>query len=98
VGVSLAILTRKNRVPIAHPLFRLFYQVEIRHRQLLPKTKGPVRGAPISQRYDPIMATLQLLNTQFLQLSRLAPEPWLQPGAPPPILANTKPIVYAIIG
>jgi hypothetical protein len=65
VGVSLAILTRKNRLrPSRTPCSACF----IRSRSGIAnsfKTKGPARGAPISQRYDAIMATLQLLSTQF---------------------------------
>jgi hypothetical protein len=89
---------QKPPAPIAHPLFRLFYQVEIRHRQLLQKQKAPLAGR------RPCNDTMRLWRFyscrihKFLRLSRLASEPWLQPGAPPPILANTKPIVYAIIG
>jgi hypothetical protein len=49
VGVSLAILIRKKPpAPIVHPLFRLFYQVEIRHRQLLQKQKPRSRGADLA--------------------------------------------------
>ena len=35
---------QKPPTPIAHLLFRLFYQVEIRHRQLLQKQKAPLAG------------------------------------------------------
>ena len=35
---------QKPPAPIAHLLFRLFYQVEIRHRQLLQKQKSPLAG------------------------------------------------------
>jgi hypothetical protein len=39
---------QKPPAPIAHPLFRLFYQVEIRHRQLLQKQKPRSRGADLA--------------------------------------------------
>jgi hypothetical protein len=97
--VSLAILTRKNRLrPSRTPCSACF----IRSRSGIAnsfKNKRPrSRDADLAtMRCDYGDFTVCLIHN-FRGLSRLASEPWLQPGAPPPILANTKPIVYAIIG
>jgi hypothetical protein len=62
VGVSLAILTRKNRLRSSRtPCSACFIRSRSGIANFL-KNEGPARGAPISQRYDAIMATLLLLT------------------------------------
>jgi hypothetical protein len=41
---------------VSHPLFALFYQVEIRHRQLLKNYPAPAQGTDIRQMFHAIMA------------------------------------------
>ena len=60
-----AILSRKNRLRPSRTPVPPVLSGRDQASPTPSKTKGPARGAPISQRYDGIMAVLQLLNTQF---------------------------------
>ena len=62
VGVSLAILTRQNRLRPSRTPVPPVLSGRDQASPTPSKTKGPARGAPISQRYDAIMATLLLLT------------------------------------
>jgi hypothetical protein len=49
--------------PISHPLFALFYQVEIRHRQLLKNYPAPAQGTDIRQDFACYYGNLMVVTT-----------------------------------
>jgi hypothetical protein len=56
--------SRKPPASVALPLFALFYQVEIRHPQILKRMNRHLAAHPMQRHYNAIVAILELLFSE----------------------------------